>query len=262
MKKRLLFIILPVLFLATFTTAQTKTWDFSNTWPEVIGFTGYPTAGGPVTVQNLTIYPHDGGTDNMGQIDAKALDFGDGFVSTARFKTNGSSGGTPEAPARRYLTFPVSGDVNITFWIAAGGSSSRDIAVSDGTTTLGTLTMNNEQDIPKIFPVSYTGGAGTIIISNTNNISIYKIEVTGSGADVLSVNDFSSQVSTNIKAVGNRIYVSNVKTSTEVNIYNITGALVKSLKTNTDIDFSFRTGLYIATVKTEEGQKAVKLLTY
>lgn len=83
-----------------------------------------------------------------------------------------------------------------------------------------------------------------------------------SSCALLSTNDFKSPVSANIKAVGNRIYVSNVKTSTEVNIYSITGDLIKSLKTNTDTDFSFRTGLYIATVKTDEGQKAVKLLTY
>ena len=49
--------------------------------------------------------------------------------------------------------------------------------------------------------------------------------------------------------------------NTEVNIYNITGALIKSFKTNIDTDFEFRTGLYIATVKTIEGKKAVKLLT-
>ncbi|MFD0988756.1 hypothetical protein ACFQ1R_01490 [Mariniflexile jejuense] len=70
-----------------------------------------------------------------------------------------------------------------------------------------------------------------------------------------------SNVSSNVKSVGKRIYVSNVKSSTEVNIYSITGALVKSFKTNSDIDFEFKTGLWIATVKTFEGEKAVKLLT-
>jgi len=70
-----------------------------------------------------------------------------------------------------------------------------------------------------------------------------------------------SAVTTNVKSIGNRIYVSNVKSTTEVNIYSITGALVKSFKTNTDTDFNFKTGLWIATVKTFEGQKAVKLLT-
>ncbi|AXP80127.1 hypothetical protein CJ739_1034 [Mariniflexile rhizosphaerae] len=68
------------------------------------------------------------------------------------------------------------------------------------------------------------------------------------------------RVSTDVQAVGNRIYVSNVKSSTEVKIYAITGALVKEFKTSSDVDFSFKSGLYIATVKTAEGQKSVKLL--
>lgn len=80
--------------------------------------------------------------------------------------------------------------------------------------------------------------------------------------EVLSVNDFKSAVSSNIKSIGNRIYVSNVKTSTEVNIYSITGTLVKSFKTNNDTEFNFQSGLWIAQLKTSEGQKAVKLVTH
>jgi hypothetical protein len=70
-----------------------------------------------------------------------------------------------------------------------------------------------------------------------------------------------SNVSTDVRAIGNRIYVSNVKSASEINIYSITGALVKSFKTNEDTDFNFKSGLWIATVKTFEGQKSVKLLT-
>ena len=78
---------------------------------------------------------------------------------------------------------------------------------------------------------------------------------------LLGTDEVASVVSTNVRAVDNRIYVSNVKTATEVNIYSITGALVKSFKTNEDTNFEFKSGLWIATVKTEEGQKSVKLLT-
>ncbi|MFI1771305.1 hypothetical protein [Thalassobellus citreus] len=70
-----------------------------------------------------------------------------------------------------------------------------------------------------------------------------------------------SKVSSKVKAIGNRVYLSNVKSSTELNIYSISGALVKTLKTNEDTDFEFRSGLWIATVKTFEGEKAVKFIT-
>lgn len=79
----------------------------------------------------------------------------------------------------------------------------------------------------------------------------------------LGVDDIAnsaSNVSTDVKAMGNRIYITNVKSSSEINIYSITGALVKSIKTKEDINFIFRSGLWIATVKTFEGQKSLKLL--
>ncbi|WMI65160.1 T9SS type A sorting domain-containing protein [Aestuariibaculum sp. YM273] len=69
-----------------------------------------------------------------------------------------------------------------------------------------------------------------------------------------------SEVMTSVRAIGNNIHVSNVQSPTEVKIYSLTGALVKSFKTNEDVSFSFRSGIYIATVKTFEGAKAVKLL--
>ncbi|MFI0430309.1 T9SS type A sorting domain-containing protein [Mariniflexile sp. HMF6888] len=76
----------------------------------------------------------------------------------------------------------------------------------------------------------------------------------------LSINDETSIVTTDVNAIGNRIYVSNVKSTSEINIYSITGALVKTFKTNEDTNFSFKSGLWIATVKTLEGQKSIKLL--
>ena len=77
---------------------------------------------------------------------------------------------------------------------------------------------------------------------------------------LLGVDDKVAQVSTKIQGIGNRIYISNVSQKTEVKIYSITGALVKSLETSQDTNFEFRTGLYIGILKTADGQKAVKLV--
>lgn len=264
MKQKLLYFILSMLFTATFVTAQTKTWNFSSGWPEVNGFVGYPACDPPtncaVQVDNLTIVPHTS-TANMGEITSDAIDFGDGFVSTVRFETNGSAGGTTELPIRRYLKFPVGGNVDVKVWLKAQGTSSRIFYVSDGSTVLFQVTKDTDPTVEDIVTANYIGGATDLYIYGSNGFNLYKIEVTGPGAAVLGVNDFNSPVTTNIKAIGDRIYVSNVKTSTEISIYSITGALVKSFKTTTDTDFSFKTGLWIASVKTVEGQKAVKLVT-
>ncbi|WP_162880197.1 T9SS type A sorting domain-containing protein [Mariniflexile rhizosphaerae] len=94
-----------------------------------------------------------------------------------------------------------------------------------------------------------TGSGGIIMLANLN--------LEGS---TLGLADVTSAVSSNIHAVGSRIYVSDVKSSTEIKIYSITGALVKSIQAGNDIDFDFKSGLWIATLKTSEGEKSVKLL--
>ncbi|WP_370479157.1 T9SS type A sorting domain-containing protein [Tamlana flava] len=258
--KKLLLIILPVLFFTVTMQAQ-KTWNFSDegTWPlnDGIGLD-------PVIIDNLALYPHSSNT-NMGQVDGSSVDFGDGFVSTNRLKTNGSGGADPTSgqytPTVRYLKFAVTGPCDITVWARSGGSSERTLYVTDGSGVLASQTAT-DSSTPYIVSSSYPGGAGNIYIFGSNNFSLYKIEVSANvGTTTLSLNKFAANVSTNVRAVGNRIYVSDVKLDTEINIYSMTGALVKSLKTSNDTDFSFKSGLYIATVKTAEGQKSVKLLT-
>ncbi|MGY5356152.1 T9SS type A sorting domain-containing protein [Wenyingzhuangia sp. IMCC45467] len=76
----------------------------------------------------------------------------------------------------------------------------------------------------------------------------------------LSFNNNASKVTTNVYVQGTTVFVSNVSTQTAVNVYSITGALVKSISTNTDTQFSLTSGVWIATVKTEEGQKSVKIV--
>ncbi len=259
MMKKLLLIVLPVLFITVTVQAQ-KTWDFSDeaTWPLSDGI-----GSDPVLVDNLALYPHSSNT-NMGQVDGSSVDFGDGYVSTNRLKTNGSGGADPTSgeytPTVRYLKFAVTGPCDITVWCRSGGSSERTLYITDGTAVLGSQTAT-DSSTPYIVNASYSGGAGSIYVFGSNNFSLYKIEVSANvGTTTLSLNKFASNVSANARAIGNRIYVSDVKSNTEINLYSITGALIKSLKTGVDTDFSVKSGLYIATLKTAEGQKSVKLL--
>jgi hypothetical protein len=98
------------------------------------------------------------------------------------------------------------------------------------------------------------GGAPIATETYIDNLELYR-------TDILGLNDVSSVVSTNVNAVGSKIFVSNVKSSTEVSVYSITGALVKSFKTDTDTDFNFKSGLWIVKIKTIDGEKSVKLIT-
>lgn len=166
----------------------------------------------------------------------------------------------------KFETFGGTGTpVDINDWGAGTGSPTGPI---DGTdkgdeavrvmqfqaVDAGTYSLSNRGGKMRIYRI-YLGQVDASLGSGLET----KVYVNGVYSKTLSV-DKKAQVPTDVKAVGNRIYVSNVKTSTDIKIYSITGALVKEFKTNTDTDFEFKSGLYIATIKTVEGQKSVKLL--
>ncbi|MFD0990096.1 T9SS type A sorting domain-containing protein [Mariniflexile jejuense] len=118
----------------------------------------------------------------------------------------------------------------------------------------GTYSLSNRGGKMRIYRI-YLGQVDASLGSGLTT----KIYVNGVYSKTLSV-EKNTRVSTDVKAIGNRVFISNVKSSTDIKIYTITGALVKEFKTNSDMDFVFNSGLYIATVKTAEGQKSVKLL--
>tara|TARA_R110002049_G_scaffold993_2_gene7095 strand:+ start:34567 stop:35397 length:831 start_codon:yes stop_codon:yes gene_type:complete len=275
MKTKLLLIILPVLFFTATLQAQTKVWDFGGSdtanWP----IDGVGVADNEIN-DNFGIYMGTTSTSNIGIIDtsngsvsnwAAAGDV-DGYSSANRFKFNGDSGiddlgGGKLKPTKRYAYFAVTGACTIKVWFR--GNEGRVLYMADDSyLTFATLTLPASGYM--ISEASYTGSAGNIYLFDDAAVYLNKIEVSpasalGTTGLVLGTNDVASAVSTNVQAVDDRIYISNVKSSTEVNIYSITGALVKAIKTNESMDFSFNTGLYIATVKTIEGQKSIKLLT-
>lgn len=258
MKQKLLLFILPMLFMATLVTAQDDhVWDFGNdetNFPVAAGFTDTR------IVDGLTLV---GGGSLFGTVEANANTWpagpGEGYSSINRFKSEGSSSPSAGIPTRRYMQFPVTGPVSIKLWFRFSGTGTpRAVVVADASGT-EIMRFDSLGDTDRRYiEGDYTGGAGDLLVfSEDNAVNYFKLEISST---LLSTDGFKSPVSSNIKSVGNRIYISNVNTSTEVNIYSITGALVKSFKTNTNTNFSFKTGLWIATVKTDEGQKAVKLL--
>lgn len=263
MKKKLLFIVLPF-FMMGFIHAQ-HTWDFANdtdTWPLSDGI---PAAGGPVLVDNLAIYPHSS-SDNMAQVEGSSSSFDDGFTGVNRFKLNGGGGADPTSgeyvPEVRYLRFAVTGPCDITVWCRSGGSSERTLYVTDGSSVLGEQNATDSSTY-FTFTASYTGGEGQIYIFGSNNFSLYKIEVSANLGDTsLSVGEQYLQASATVKAIKNTVHISDVKSETKVQLYNITGVLVQSVTTSHDTSFNVPAGLYIARITTAEGERAVKLIAY
>lgn len=142
---------------------------------------------------------------------------------------------------------------------------------------VGVQIGENELDVLKAPVIAFSMNYGAIALGDGANISSEALTIWRNAAyhltgmmspntlyvnpDYLTVEDkLDSSIATNVKAIGNRVYVSNVISSTEVNIYSLTGALVKTIKTKEDTDFAFRSGLWIATIKTAEGTKSVKFI--
>jgi len=252
----------------TATNAQTTVWDFGNStdWPVI---SGYSTN---TVVQNFGIFPGEN-TDGVpfsttGQVELSSSGaYADGYTAAKRFKFNGSSyetGFSPLStpPTKRYFYFAAAGPVTVKVWFRTGGSGLRTLYVTDGTNIVGSLGSESSND-RLILTTNYTGTTATnLYITSDNGININKIEVTGAlgTTQTLGVNDFD-QIATKVHSFKNQVFVSNVLTATEVKVYNVLGALVKSFTTSSDTDFQLnQTGLFIVNVKTDEGEKSVKVL--
>lgn len=68
--------------------------------------------------------------------------------------------------------------------------------------------------------------------------------------------------SVKVSAYNSNIYITNVTSNTQVAIYSITGALVKSVTTKSDTNFNIQNGLWIVTIKDEVGKKVIKLVSH
>ena len=168
---------------------------------------------------------------------------------------------------RRQWQVTIPDGETVTFMIVSpAGSTSTELQLSDddGATWSAFTDAAFVADKTYAFKISNSSGSQKVYrwYDGVNKVRLFRVYFADVSDAVLGTNDFKAAIKTNLKAIGNRIYLSDVSSNTEVNIYSITGALVKSFKTNEDTNFSFKSGLWIATVKTDEGAKAFKLLTH
>ena len=271
MKTKLLSLIFAMALTTSITNAQTKTWDFSNatTWPDSGG-----TGVSQTSNDNLGLYASapDAANPivNFGAVDGNSYTFPDGLASTKRFKFGGAgyTGSTFMAmPTQRFVYFNVTGACTVKVWFRPStGNALRTVYVTNGTTTYGSAISGGTGADYGIVTANYTGGAGQLYVYGDSGVNVYKITVTGTTVVapvtvVLSINDFKTNSSVNVFSNGKNVNISNVISPTQVDVYSMTGALVKSFKTDVDTSFdSLNSGLYIVNVQSEEGRKAVKVL--
>lgn len=81
-------------------------------------------------------------------------------------------------------------------------------------------------------------------------------------SDPLGNIDFNPSTTVKVIAYKDTVAVTNVQSNTEVAVYSINGALVKSVQTSVDTNFNLPSGLWIVVVKAADGQKAFKIVTF
>lgn len=264
MKTKLLYSIFTVILFSSITLAQTKVWDFGNddvTWPLSTGI-----GNEPIIVDNLGLYPIATNT-NFGAVTSSNTSFSDGFTAPRRFQLNGGGGVSSPTfmPVQRYLFFDVSGACTVKVWFKTGSNgTTRSVIVSDGTNLIGSGTSNSGSNADTvIFTANYTGSAGRLYIygNASESSNLYKIEIVGATVSTtLSSDSFNNKLVANAYGTDNQIHLSNITSETKVNVYSLTGQLVKSLNTSTDTNFEVNnSGFYIVNMESSEGRKSVKI---
>lgn len=267
MKKLLFSFIFAGVSAVTFNAQASKTWNFSSNSTQAA-------VGENKLDDNLAYIPGtEGATNGFGIIESHSPgstgDFA-GFSFTKRNKTGGNSysNSTPSNFAvftKRYLYFAVTGNSEVKIYFRSSGSGSRTLYVTDGTNVLGSLTAT-DSSTNYLLTVNYTGPAANLYIGGTNGFNYYQITATNVGQTELpatmAVGDVKSGVKATAFSSGNKIYISDLESkNTNINVYNANGSLVKSLKSSTDTNFEINTkGLYIVNLKSETGEKSVKVL--
>ncbi|NHN25817.1 T9SS type A sorting domain-containing protein [Flavobacterium jejuense] len=261
MKTKLLYSIFTLVLFSSISIAQTKVWDFGNdttNWP----LDGTGIAGNEIN-DNLGIYMGVSSLNNIGIIEASPKTFPDTYAGANRFKLNGAgySGSTFQAmPTQRYVYFATAGNCTITVWFRTGGSGTRTLYVTDGSSIVGSLAGTNSSD-GLILQTTYTGGATNLYIYGDQSSNLYKIEVTGAlGTTTLDSDAFKNGLSVNVYGADNQIHLSNITSETKVNVYSLTGQLIKSLNTSIDTNFELTKGFYIINMESNEGKKSVKII--
>jgi len=268
MKTKLLSFALAVGLFTSVLNAQTKTWDFGNdhtTWPLSSGISN------TTVVDNLGLFASapDAETQisNFAAVTASNATFPDGFTGSYRLQLNGAgfSGTTFLAmPTQRFIYLNVSGACTVKVWFKTGSNgASRTVYVTDGTTNLGSATTNDGTNADfAIITANYTGTGGRLYVYGSAASNLYKMEVTGAtvSTPVMSTNNFNEAALAKVFSKGKQVYVSNVLTSTQVDVYSMTGALVKTINTKEDTNFDFlSSGLYIVNLTSAEGRQSVKV---
>ncbi len=301
MKKTLLTLLITMLFSATYLNAQIKVWDFgadplgtgfinmitvanqttcglfpagsltygtasnsvptltaSHTFGELIINT---LAGDRWRSDNTDLVLYDTQLNNTFNTIGVTPVF-TGAVKSGRLAFNGTGNAT-----RRYFTMTLAAGQTMTIYWKSNLTTAGNLTVipPSGSAVAATSAYPAVSGTPDFKITKITAdvaGAYTVgdYVGKMETYRIYLADV-NAGIYSLSNSNFEGELSLDVFSVKNQVYVTNIASETQVNVYNMTGALVKSFATSSDTNFELlNSGLYIVNLNSAEGQKSVKVL--
>jgi hypothetical protein len=287
MKKTLLYLILPMLFAATSVNAQIKVWDFGGATVEDFG--GY-------TFQNMINITNVGGVDVIPQNAwyavgttagatavnlPAAIDITTGLlrwtggVNSDRLRvlntaiTRWDTGASAGTGNYSYLTGRIyvnsAGATSRGLWVTlTAGQEITLIARADadgGTLNFGTETASLNLAMTEYHFTATTAGEYQIFgsVGKPSFYRLYLGNVTTPTTN-LATKSFQKELDITVYAKQNKIFLSNLKSKTQVNVYNVLGALVKTAQVDSDSSLDINSGVYIVNAKSADGEKSVKVI--
>lgn len=283
MKKKLLYLTSIMLFSAASINAQTTVWDFGNgkyslnDGAEVTGV--YPqSATGPADgVTNLLGSFQGNINNNFGAISSGAANAGswaspDNTYSTSNRFTTGFStpavATVPVKPVARAIYFRVSGPCTFKALVRSGGTANRGVVLSNGTSIITNLTITVNSGYATLSASLPAAGDYYLYADPTlaGGSSFFKLTVSGATVNTvdltasLAAKSFQKELDVTVYANDSKIFLSDIKSSTKVEVYNVLGALVKSAQVEGDTSLDINSGMYIVKAKSAEGEKSVKVI--
>jgi hypothetical protein len=168
---------------------------------------------------------------------------------------------------RRQFSVSIPAGETVTIILMSDGASPAITYFSTSNTTAATFT-NPSFTTSTTYAYKITNSTASTdtytFWDTTGKLSIYRVYF----ADVtlpysnpaLGVNHFQADASSNVFSNGKLVFVSDVKSDTKVDVYRISGVLVKSFTTGSDTSFDLNTGIYVVKSKSAEGEKSAKIL--
>ncbi|MFP9115438.1 pectinesterase family protein [Flavobacterium sp. RHBU_3] len=152
--------------------------------------------------------------------------------------------------------------------IVPAGWNSTLGGTSAGMYEFGTIEVSGVNNTPS--RASWATSLTTPVLNDGTEISTFNFTKGNDDWDpfpALIENDLSTGNVTpvsglHIYAYKSNVAINNVKSNTNVQVYSITGALIKTFKTAEDTTFTLNPGMWIVVATSGEGQKSVKLITF